>query len=69
MQRVTVLEFGDRCVEKVVISEIGDVILVTTPLEWEMSKQQKREPLTVGFKKKYIVSDSRTIVENMQNTD
>ena len=34
MQYVIVLEFGGRSVEKVVVSEIGDVLLVTNPTEW-----------------------------------
>jgi|HubBroStandDraft_2_1064218.scaffolds.fasta_scaffold4098232_1 hypothetical protein len=54
-QNVTVREFGGRVVEKVLVEDLGDVILVTTPEEWKSSQIEQRKPVTVGFKREYIV--------------
>jgi hypothetical protein len=68
MQRVTVIEFGGRAVEKVVVSDLGNILLVTTPFEYESAKYEKRKPLTVGFKKSYVIDDSPMIVTSESNT-
>lgn len=59
MQRVTVIVFGGRPVEKVLVEDLGAILLVTTPEEWNEAKLQKRQPVTVGFKREYIVDDCR----------
>jgi len=52
---VTVRQYGGRVVEKVLVKDQGDVLLVTTPEEWEISQREEREPVTVGFKREYVV--------------
>lgn len=54
-QRVTVREYGGRIVEKVLVREMGNVLMVTTPEEWNSSQVEEREPVTVGFRREYLV--------------
>jgi hypothetical protein len=59
MTTVTVIVFGGKPVEKILVEDLGEVLLVTTPEEWAESNRLKRKPVTVGFKREYIVNDSR----------
>jgi hypothetical protein len=55
MKRVTVVQFGGAIAEKIVVEDRGDVLLVTTEEEWLASQAENRAPITVGFKKEYII--------------
>lgn len=58
LQLVTVRQYGGKIVEKVLVRDLGDTLLVTTPEEYKTSKLQKREPITVGFRREYLVEQS-----------
>ena len=58
MKRVTVVEYGGTISEKILVEERGDVLLVTTEEEWMSAEAENRVPITVGFKRDYLV-DSR----------
>ena len=55
MNTVTVVEYGGKHVEKVLVEDKGDVLLVTTPQEWNDSQRESREPIVVGFRREYLV--------------
>jgi len=59
IKRVTVREFGDVLAEKIIMDDLGDVLLVTTELEWEASQRERRPPVSVGFRKEYVCQKSR----------
>jgi hypothetical protein len=54
-KHVTVMTFGGKTKEMVVVKDLGDVLVLTKPEEWEQAKRDKREPIAVGFKKSYLV--------------
>jgi hypothetical protein len=53
--RVTVRQYGGKIVEKVLVEDRGDVLLVTTPQEWAESQREDRDPIVVGFRREYLV--------------
>jgi hypothetical protein len=55
MKRVTVVQFGGMTAEKILVEDKGDVLVVTTEEEWAASVAEKRPPVTVGFKREYLV--------------
>ena len=59
MKIVTVKQYGGRIAEKVLVKDLGDVVLVTTREEWDSSVVQDREPITVGFRREYVVKESQ----------
>jgi hypothetical protein len=58
MKRVTVTQFGGTIAEKIVVEDRGDILLLTTEDEWEASKAENRPPISVGFRREYIVDKS-----------
>jgi hypothetical protein len=56
-ERVTVRQYGGKIVEKVLVEDRGDVLIVTTPEEWESAQREEREPVVVGFKREYLVKE------------
>jgi hypothetical protein len=41
--------------EKILVEDEGDVLVVTTEEEWAASVAENRLPVTVGFKREYLV--------------
>lgn len=52
---VTVAQFGGKIAEMVVVQDLGEVFLLTKPEEWHTAQQEKREPISIGFSKKYVI--------------
>jgi hypothetical protein len=57
MKYVTVIQFGGAIVEKVLVKDLGDVVLVTTEDEWVASQNEARAPISIGFKREYVTSE------------
>ena len=57
MKRVTVIQFGGTIVEKILVEDKGDVLVVTTEEEWKAAAAENRPPVSVGFKREYLVED------------
>lgn len=57
MKRVTVVEFGGAITEKILVKDCGEVLLVTTEEEWMASKAENRPPISVGFRREYMVEE------------
>jgi hypothetical protein len=55
MERVTVVQFGGAIVEKILVEDLGSVLLVMTEEEWSASQVENRAPVSVGFKREYVV--------------
>ena len=55
MQRVTVTQYGGTISEKILVEDRGDVLLVTTEEEFRAAEKEKRPPVSVGFRKEYII--------------
>jgi len=60
-KQVTVSTFGGKTAEMVVVKDLGDVLVLTRPEEWEQAKRDNREPIAVGFKKSYLVDTTVNI--------
>ncbi len=58
-KRVTVCQYGGTIAEKVVVQDLGDVLILTTEEEWEASQRENRDPVTVGFKRQYAIQDAQ----------
>jgi hypothetical protein len=54
MKTVTVYVFGGSIATKIVVEDLGDVLLVTTQEEWDASKKENRSPTAGGFKREYV---------------
>jgi hypothetical protein len=52
---VTVVVYGGETASKVLVHDLGEVLLVTTRSEWEAAQSERREPVTVGFKREYLI--------------
>jgi len=57
IQQISVREYGGRIVEKILVEDLGEVVLVTTPEEWDLAQSEQRKPITVGFKKEYVLGE------------
>jgi hypothetical protein len=57
MKRVTVIQFGGMIAEKILVEERGDVLIVTTEEEWAASVAENRPPVSVGFRREYLVEN------------
>ena len=57
MKRVMVTVFGGAIEEKVLVKDWGEVLIVTTVEEYEAAILENREPVTVGFRKEYLVQE------------
>ena len=53
--RVTVIQYGGVFAEKILVEDRGEVLIVTTEEEWEASKREGRPPISVGFRREYLV--------------
>ena len=47
------------------VEDRGDVLLVTTEEEWLASKAENRAPVSVGFRREYIVNEYQTSDSNI----
>jgi hypothetical protein len=56
MKRVTVKVYGGKIAEKILVEDRGEVLLVTTEDEWIASEAENRVPVSVGFRREYLVS-------------
>jgi hypothetical protein len=55
LHRVTVIQYGGKVVEKILVEDRGDVLVVTSPEEWNVAQIEEREPVTVGFRREFLV--------------
>jgi hypothetical protein len=46
--------YGGEVITRRVVRDMGDVVAVCTEDEYQNAIRQKRDPVTVGFNKKYI---------------
>jgi hypothetical protein len=56
-QYVTVVEYGGTISRKVLVEDRGDVLIVTSETEWDLSVMESRPPVVVGFRREYIAAD------------
>lgn len=56
-QTVTLLS-GLGPITRVVVEDLGEVLLVTRQEELSAARQQGREPAAVGFKKQDVIDDT-----------
>jgi hypothetical protein len=54
-RKVTVSVYGGTEAEKILVEELGDVLLLTTEEEWMAALQANRAPVVVGFRREYLV--------------
>jgi hypothetical protein len=54
-QQVTVIEYGGQRLKRMVISDLGQRVIVCTADEFNRSKQEMREPEGVGFPRKDVL--------------
>jgi hypothetical protein len=59
MKRVTVVEFGGTISTKVLVEDLGAVLVVTSEREWEASQREAREPVVVGFRREFVVEEAK----------
>jgi hypothetical protein len=57
IKRVNVIQFGGTIAEKILVEDRGDVLVVTTEEEWAASVAENRPPISVGFKREYLVEN------------
>jgi hypothetical protein len=55
MKKVTVIQYGGTIAEKILVEERGEVLIVTTEAEWRAAKAENRPPVTVGFRREYLI--------------
>ena len=53
---VTVSCFGGVTAEMIVVNDLGDVLVLSSPDEIMAAKQEEREPVTVGFPRSSVIS-------------
>lgn len=56
-QYVRLRAFGGKVIERRVVRVQRDVIAVCTDAEYHAAQEERREPLTVGFRWEYLVND------------
>jgi len=56
MKRVTVRQFDGSVAEKIVVEEHDDLLVVTTEEEWKAALREHRSPVSVGFRREYVVN-------------
>jgi hypothetical protein len=56
---VTVMSYGGKKLERTVVRDLGSVILICKPEEFAQALVEKREPIAVGFKKEFVVYQSK----------
>ena len=54
-KRVTVIQYGGVVAEKILVEDRGDVLIVTTEEEWRVAESEGRPPISVGFRREYLV--------------
>ena len=54
LKEVTVTVFGGQKVQRVVVKDLGETVLVCKREELEAAARENREPLAVGIKKDHI---------------
>jgi hypothetical protein len=59
MNRVTVIQYGGTIAEKILVEDRGDVLIVTTEAEWRAAEVENRPPVTVGFRREYLIEDAQ----------
>jgi hypothetical protein len=55
MKRITVIQYGGTIAEKILVEDQGEVLIVTTEAEWMAAEAENRPPVTVGFRREYLV--------------
>jgi hypothetical protein len=59
MKKVTVVQYGGTIAEKILVEDRGEVLLVTTEAEWRAAERENRLPVSVGFRREYLVESAR----------
>lgn len=54
-ERVALSSFTGK-LERIVVRDVGNVVYVCRPEEYERANQEAREPIVVGFKKDAVLS-------------
>jgi hypothetical protein len=55
MKKITVVQYGGTIAEKILVEDRGEVLIVTTEAEWRAAEAEKRPPVTVGFRREYLI--------------
>jgi hypothetical protein len=53
-KEVTLISYGGKLINRVVVKDLGSVLLVCKTCELEQARTEKRDPICIGFKKEYI---------------
>jgi hypothetical protein len=59
MTKVTVIQYGGTIAEKILVEDRGEVLIVTTEAEWRASEAENRPPITVGFRREYLIENAQ----------
>ena len=54
-ERVSLVAYGGRIIERVVVKDLGDLILVSKSEELACAIVEKRAPVSVGFPKSAVL--------------
>ena len=57
-QAVTLLSCSG-VIDRIVVEDLGAVILICRPEEYERASTEGRDPVSVGFKKTYVIPQSK----------
>ena len=60
---VSLISDGDKIITRRIVSVDGDVYFVCKDEEFEQAKVEGREPVCIGFKRKYVVELSPVTAE------
>lgn len=53
--KILVRAFDGKVLERIVVADQGEVVIITKEEEYDAARREGREPLAVGFKKKDII--------------
>ena len=61
-ERIWVYTFGGFSIERVVVEDFGETLLLSRPEEFEAAKSDGRKPLAVAYPKEFVAVSSDGIV-------
>ncbi len=59
-KRVRLKAYGGEIIERRVVAVEGDTVAVCTEKEYAQAAKEGREPLSVGFRREYVIAQEPT---------
>lgn len=55
-KQVRLISYGDKIITRTVVSVAGDVIFVCKSEEFKRAEIDRRQPVSIGFRREYVLS-------------